>query len=49
MSKLQAVKKLYIAIGKILDVVDSGFGCNDTQKALDSIRNLIYEIENDNQ
>ena len=45
LSKEKAIKKCEIAIDKVIDLQDAGYGCNDTSKAIDALRSLIYSIE----
>lgn len=43
--KDRAVKKIEIAIDKMIDLCDMGFGCDSTNRILDKLNSLKYEIE----
>ena len=45
MNKTQAVKKVDIAIDKIIDLNDAGWGCEKTERILDKLNELRTEIE----
>lgn len=46
MTKQKAIDKLNIARDKIIDIVDAGYGCDATARALDILYGLINDIEN---
>lgn len=37
-------KKIYIAIDKIIDIQDMGYGNNSTERILENLRHLMTEL-----
>lgn len=46
MTTAQAIKKLEIAIDKLIAVKDGGFNCDDVERSLENINHVITKLEN---
>lgn len=46
MNKNRAIKKIEIAIDKMIDLQDAGYGCDKIQRILDLLNELTTNIEN---
>jgi hypothetical protein len=46
LTKTQAVKKVEIAIDKLVDLQEGGFGCDTVTRVLEMLNALTGEIEN---
>lgn len=45
MSKARAIKKVRIAIDKMIDLSDTGYGCDKVSRILDNLNELSNQIE----
>lgn len=43
--KDKAEKKVQIAIDKVIDLVEMGFGCNDTERILEALRRMEGKVQ----
>ena len=48
MSRAIAIRKIEIAIDKVIDIVDEGYGCDKTARILEMLRELENELLNRN-
>lgn len=46
MNKARALKKIYIAVDKMVDLKDEGYGCDKVARILELLNSLSVEIEN---
>jgi ATP-dependent protease Clp ATPase subunit len=46
MTKSRALKKVLIAITKMIDLQDAGYGCDDVARILEKLNHLEYQIKN---
>ena len=44
--KAKVIKKLEIAIDKIIDVKDEGYGCDSTERCLEMLNSMIIRLSN---
>jgi len=45
-TKEKAIKKVNIAIDKMCDLQDAGYGCDNVSRILDKLNDLRYDIQN---